>query len=365
MADQLQFRGGTTSQVSAASVASREIIIDTQTTQIAVGTSKIKTVMEQPDGNVGIGTTSPANKLHVASVVGDGIRVGSSPAGFITRESEGLRITGASTTKNITFVTSGNEACRIDTSGNVGIGTSSPDAKLEIYQGNLKLGSDTNTTQRILFERTGVNRAAIYVDSGNNFRASAIQHVFTNGTDTVEKARLDSAGDFLIGGTLPSSPNITLNASGSGEFIGVRSVSDNSTVFSDSSHGGSWLNLTNPNTTAGTYTGMLFQATGAGGPSTAAINCIDTGSNLADLSFSVRSGGTLSQALRIDSGKNVLIGGTLPSAPNISLNTDGSAQFTGDITCTNNSKGLVLKSPDGTSFRLSVANDGTLSAASI
>ena len=51
---------------------------------------------------------------------------------------------------------------------------------------------------------------------------------------------------------------------------------------------------------------------------------------------------------------------------NIVLNaSNGSAEFAGDITCTNNSKGLILKSPDGTSFRLSVANDGTLSATSI
>ncbi len=49
----------------------------------------------------------------------------------------------------------------------------------------------------------------------------------------------------------------------------------------------------------------------------------------------------------------------------ITLNADGSAAFAGNITCTDNSKGLILKSPDGTSFGLSVADDGTLSASSI
>ena len=61
----------------------------------------------------------------------------------------------------------------------------------------------------------------------------------------------------------------------------------------------------------------------------------------------------------------LLVGGTLPSSPNITLKANGSAEFDGDITCTDNSKGLVLTSPNGTSFRLSVANDGTLSASSI
>jgi hypothetical protein len=77
------------------------------------------------------------------------------------------------------------------------------------------------------------------------------------------------------------------------------------------------------------------------------------------------SAGTI-EKLRIDSTGSLLFGGTLPAAPNITLNgSDGSAEFTGDITCTDNSKGLILKSPDGTSFRLSVANDGTLSAAAV
>jgi|TARA_R100000081_G_scaffold37207_1_gene17246 hypothetical protein len=47
------------------------------------------------------------------------------------------------------------------------------------------------------------------------------------------------------------------------------------------------------------------------------------------------------------------------------VKSDGSVDFSDDITCTDNSKGLVLKSPNGTSFRLSVANNGTLSATSI
>ena len=50
---------------------------------------------------------------------------------------------------------------------------------------------------------------------------------------------------------------------------------------------------------------------------------------------------------------------------NATISSAGAATFKGDITCTDNSKGVVLKSPNGTSFRLSVANDGTLSATAI
>ena len=47
------------------------------------------------------------------------------------------------------------------------------------------------------------------------------------------------------------------------------------------------------------------------------------------------------------------------------IKADGSFTSSGDITCSDNSKGVVLKSPDGTSYRLSVANDGTLSTSAV
>ena len=56
---------------------------------------------------------------------------------------------------------------------------------------------------------------------------------------------------------------------------------------------------------------------------------------------------------------------TFTLAPNISLLSDGQASFVGDITCTDTTKGLVLTSPDGTLYRLTVANDGTLSTSAV
>jgi hypothetical protein len=91
----------------------------------ASGSNQNTFVIDNANSRVGINTASPANLLDVASAQGDGIRIGSSPAGTITRESEGLRITGVSTNKNISFVTAGTEACRIDTSGRLLVGTSS------------------------------------------------------------------------------------------------------------------------------------------------------------------------------------------------------------------------------------------------
>jgi hypothetical protein len=120
--------------------------------------------------------------------------------------------------------------------------------------------------------------------------------------------------------------------------------------------------------TTGSYSSALGQNAGyyIEGSNNTVLGAYQGTSADSTLSDTVIISAGTTERMRIDSTGSLLFGGTLPSAPNITLNgSDGSAEFTGDITCTDNSKGLVLKSPDGTSFRLSVANDGTLSATSI
>jgi hypothetical protein len=123
-------------------------------------------------GNVGIGTTTPANLLHVKSSTSSTVALfGDSAANntlAVTRTTSSpayLAISATSSTGNIIggpvlrLLTAGadgsgdTERARIDASGNVGIGTASPGSKLDV-NGELRIGNTVNTVTPTLPNRT-------------------------------------------------------------------------------------------------------------------------------------------------------------------------------------------------------------------
>ena len=167
-------------------------------------------------GNVGIGTTSPSEMLHVT---GD-IRVDTD---LILQPTKILYLDGGNDTyinevaaNTIGINTAGAERMRIESDGKVGIGTTSPSKKLEV-DGNVKFGnvgkietgtntfkaSDTGSNGFLL--RSAVSSAAnpsiSDVDDTNTgmFFAAADTLGFTTGG--AEKVRLDSSGYLFIGQT--------------------------------------------------------------------------------------------------------------------------------------------------------------------
>ncbi len=108
-------------------------------------------------GNFGIGTTSPSESLHVSGVArADTLRAGggsnSAPGiAFINSTTTGLTNPAIAT---LGFVTGGQERIRINSSGNVAIGTSTPYEKLHV-NGRVRASSVRCTSNGSYFHYAG------------------------------------------------------------------------------------------------------------------------------------------------------------------------------------------------------------------
>ena len=110
-------------------------------------------------GNVGIGTTSPSKKLEIKGNDGVGIRLFNEAANTwdILNSQYG----------RLDFVRGGsNVFMRIDQSGNVGIGTTSPQVKLHVANGTLRTWAPTSGTSAI-FESTVSSRNFVTLTAAN------------------------------------------------------------------------------------------------------------------------------------------------------------------------------------------------------
>jgi len=191
---------------------------------IAFSTAGSERVRVDSSGNVGIGTASPTFLLHVngtgyfnssvqffpqdgfrftsVSAV-SAMRFGSAFTGEGTAEWAYNRATGATTLSQGSTGSALNERMRIDSSGNVGIGTSSPGAALDIGgEGFFQISS------------SGTSRAKFFADASLTYLTSEGARPLTLSTNSAERMRIDSSGNVGIGLTNPSVRMEIVGASG-------------------------------------------------------------------------------------------------------------------------------------------------------
>jgi len=272
--------------------------------------------------NLGIGTNSPSRKLTIQGGAGDTLPV--RVIGGSGTTTGGIEFQDAATTAdykvqigsigdNLYLRAGGAEAMRIDSSGNVGIGTASPNHNLSVNSsstGIISVGDFTGDNVKTYIEADQTNNVA-KINSRNN-------HPLAFSVHNTERLRIDSSGRVGIG---TSSPSVRVDSHDNG--VGLRA-----TRFS------------NPD--------QYIEMRGGDGVGLSHIN--------AAYQMAFKTGNT--ERMRIDSSGNVGIG---TSSPDGILDIEGDFETQKAIVLTNTKgtgKVSYIRSHGGNGETLSLYHDG-------
>ena len=346
-------------------------------------------------GNVGIGNAvassmnAGANQLVVGSgSTGQGITLYSSTstAGSIhfadgTSGSEAYRgqLVYNHNGDYMAMLTAATERMRIDSSGQVGIGTSSPLSKLNVKgtQGNWRVDPDSVSGEIQVLATTTAN------DGFRNFRLRSNESIFeTGGT---ERMRIDASGNVGINTSSPSAkfginasaPDFTMLQSDVVKFRSGVSGTTNGGVTGSASgdyfartSGGKMLFSTNDGVTAhavidasgkvgiGTSSPLSILHVGSGGDANLPITFAPASGGNVELrsttstgSFTFTNANGSSEKMRIDVSGNLLVGTTTAAVAN---------GTTAGIAATSGDQLLIGTSSDVSAAFNRITNDGDI-----
>lgn len=160
-------------------------------------------------GNVGIGTSSPSSfggytSLTVNNATNGGLIEATNGTRTIRMQSQasGSALVGTTTSHNLGIMSAGVERITVDTSGNVGVGTTSPTTKIDITgpDNTGVAGFSVYSANRTAVLQASFNTIATNANSGAMYLSAGGATPIIFNTNGAERLRIASAGQIGIGG---------------------------------------------------------------------------------------------------------------------------------------------------------------------
>jgi len=323
-------------QIAANRVTVQKLFSDTLTNGTFTGLGLNLTNATITNGTVTTlnSTTGTIPTLVATTIITTGTGTAAAPAIVPTGDTNtGIFFPAADT---IAFAEGGAEAMRIDSSGNVLVGTTSVGPLGASGRGLLEVNGSTDSA--IALKRGNTAGLYLYTGSGEG-RVGQVENLpltfFTNNT---ERLRIDSSGNVGIGNTVAST--IISAAGGSnGLVVGTGSGTPNLVLYGGTSNYGG-LYFADGTTSGDTFRGYVEY---------------NHASNF------LRLGTNANEGMRIDSSGNVGIGTT----PSTKLHILGAAQTSGGIRIqetTNNAYRTLYINTGGGLYFYNGTNEGYLSS---
>ena len=191
-------------------------------------------------GNVGIGTDAPTTKL---TVNGGYANFTDGTVNIYTGSDGSGGLFGTITNHYQRFVTNNTERMRINSSGNIGIGETSPNGKLHIKDGltcsiDIENTSNTGLGEITFNDPDADDRGALQYSHNNDamiFKTSASERMRIRDDGSINLATIKPFGHSFTNGTINNGASVTFNANVAGGnqaagFIVISAVPNSSTA---------------------------------------------------------------------------------------------------------------------------------------